>query len=347
MTESLSLPNPSPSISRRQLLNFLTGATVAATVGSALYPIGKYFVPPIEGNTDGSILAKDKWGHPIPASQILAEPPGTHALIAGLAGEPTYLIVMEGDHIDDLGIVDNCTHLGCTFPWNGMDQQFQCPCHGSRFAADGSVVRGPADRPLKLVQVQVNGEQIWISPWSEIDPRTGERPWWVAKNNLLNQTTTQETLMNNIITLDDQLTVAMIQLSPGQIQEAAQAGFKSVLNLRSPNESDFMKNEALLVKAAGLQYVNIPVNPAKITEPLTNQVLAQIEKLLHPVLIHCKSGLRSGAMALIYHAIHQNLTIEQALLVGQEWGLNLDAHPQIQQFVQRYLANHSHNNFAA
>ncbi|AUT03299.1 cytochrome b6-f complex iron-sulfur subunit 1 [Nostoc sp. CENA543] len=178
MDDSLSLPNP--SLSRRQLLNFFTGAIVAATASAALYPGTKFFVPPAETtDADGSILAKDQLGHPIPASQILAEPTRTRALIAGLAGEPTYLTVREDGTLDNVGIVNNCTHLGCTFPWNSVDQQFQCPCHGSRYDAQGAVERGPANRPLKLVHVQVKDNYIWISPWTEIDPRTGEKAWWV------------------------------------------------------------------------------------------------------------------------------------------------------------------------
>jgi cytochrome b6-f complex iron-sulfur subunit len=174
-----SLPLESPSLSRRQLLNFVTGAAVAATAGATLYPAAKFFTPPQESGAGGAILAKDKLGNPIPASQILAEPPGTRALIAGLAGEPTYLTLQEDGTLHPWGIVDNCTHLGCTFPWNGMAQQFQCPCHGSRYDAKGNVVRGPANRPLKLVQVAVKDDAIWVSPWKETDPRTGEKPWWV------------------------------------------------------------------------------------------------------------------------------------------------------------------------
>jgi cytochrome b6-f complex iron-sulfur subunit len=178
MDNSLSLQ--SPSLSRRQLLNFLTGATVAATAGSTLYAAGKFFIPPAESTgAGGAILAKDILGKPIPVAQILAEAPGTRALVAGLAGEPTYLTVMAGNTLNPTGIVDNCTHLGCTFPWNPMDQQFQCPCHGSRYAPDGTVVRGPAPLPLKIVHVEAIEGGIWLSPWLELDPRTGQQPWWV------------------------------------------------------------------------------------------------------------------------------------------------------------------------
>jgi cytochrome b6-f complex iron-sulfur subunit len=43
-------------------------------------------------------------------------------------------------------IVAMCTHLGCT-PQLG-DNEFTCPCHGSRFARDGSVTASPAARAL-------------------------------------------------------------------------------------------------------------------------------------------------------------------------------------------------------
>lgn len=174
-----SIPLESPSMSRRQLLNFLTGAAIAATATASLYPAAKFFVPPAEGSEDGSLFAKDVRGNLIPASQILAEVPGTRALVAGLAGEPTYLTVREDGTLHPWGIVDNCTHLGCTFPWNANDNQFQCPCHGSRYDAEGRVVRGPAPLPLKLVRVTVEADWIRISPWLATDPRTGEKPWWV------------------------------------------------------------------------------------------------------------------------------------------------------------------------
>jgi cytochrome b6-f complex iron-sulfur subunit len=49
-----------------------------------------------------------------------------------------------------------CTHLGCTVEKDA--QGFACPCHGSRFDADGNVTHGPADKSLRVLRVEMTDE---------------------------------------------------------------------------------------------------------------------------------------------------------------------------------------------
>jgi len=53
-----------------------------------------------------------------------------------------------------------CTHLGCTV--SVTEDALSCPCHGSRFDRQGQVLKGPADRALARLRVELRGERVEV-----------------------------------------------------------------------------------------------------------------------------------------------------------------------------------------
>ena len=54
-----------------------------------------------------------------------------------------------------LALSRQCTHLGCSVPWDEAAGRFACPCHASAFDLRGDVLAPPAPRPLDLFAVRI------------------------------------------------------------------------------------------------------------------------------------------------------------------------------------------------
>jgi glycine/D-amino acid oxidase-like deaminating enzyme/nitrite reductase/ring-hydroxylating ferredoxin subunit len=47
-----------------------------------------------------------------------------------------------------------CPHAKCSVGWNNAEKSWDCPCHGSRFTADGEVLTGPAREGLEVIEIE-------------------------------------------------------------------------------------------------------------------------------------------------------------------------------------------------
>ena len=140
--------------------------------------------------------------------------------------------------------------------------------------------------------------------------------------------------------INDNMTVTG-QITPEDLQQASQEGFKSVLNLRAPGEEGFLPDEERQVQAAGLAYKNIPVKKEEISDELTSQVLKVMDELPKPVLVHCASGMRAGAMAFMHLATREGMTAEEAMGKAQAVGFDCSSEPELKEFFEQYVDSHA------
>ena len=113
------------------------------------------------------------------------------------------------------------------------------------------------------------------------------------------------------------------QPTPEQIELTAQAGFLTVINLRAETEPGF-EWEREAVEQLGMRYVLIPVAGE---DGLTRENVGRIDSALNealergPVLFHCASGNRIGAVLALRGAWFHGLDSDAALRLGLAGGL--------------------------
>ncbi len=108
--------------------------------------------------------------------------------------------------------------------------------------------------------------------------------------------------------------------------QAKEGGIKTVINLRKPEELDW--DEEKVVRDLGLEYHSLPF---KSPSELTPEVFDRARALLNdpdkkPVLLHCASANRVGAVWLVHRVADDGLAYEDALAEAKTVGLKLPAY---------------------
>lgn len=113
----------------------------------------------------------------LPKAAVLPSPSKTfrvvlpEALAAGEAFVPpgrSVALFRDAQGVHAVSTV--CTHLGCIV--KPTTQGFECPCHGSQFARDGSVTRGPAPTALPWLEVRMAGDVLVVDEGATVPPGT-------------------------------------------------------------------------------------------------------------------------------------------------------------------------------
>ena len=129
--------NKTPNLSRRDFIKLSTNALFGLSGLLGLGGLVRYF----------SYLPDPGPPTEFDLGDVASYPVGSRSLRLDI---PAVIHNREGEIVAYSLI---CTHLGCTT--ENDDDEFTCPCHGSRFDKDGMVLKGPTQKSLQKLRVDI------------------------------------------------------------------------------------------------------------------------------------------------------------------------------------------------
>lgn len=110
------------------------------------------------------------------------------------------------------------------------------------------------------------------------------------------------------------------QPSAAQLQQAAAAGVTTLIDLRQPYEARGF-DETAAAERLGLRYVRIPIaGAAGLTDANAQALRTALAQSQGPVLLHCASGNRAGALLALLEA-RNGASVDEALTLGRAAGM--------------------------
>lgn len=146
--------NESAELSRRQFF-VKFGATSLAVAGAGVCVFGLQYLSP-------SVLYE-------PSPTVNVGRP-EHYAVGSVTLDLRHSIFVVRDQGGFYALSAVCTHLGCLSVWKPEAGVIACPCHGSSFKKDGSVIAGPAPRPLPWLKMWMSDDGSLMVDRSDIVP---------------------------------------------------------------------------------------------------------------------------------------------------------------------------------
>lgn len=111
------------------------------------------------------------------------------------------------------------------------------------------------------------------------------------------------------------------QPTRADFEEARKQGFKTVVNYRKPGEfADF--DEKALVESLGMNYISLPWHgEAELTDAIFTEGRKSLRDAQQPLLVHCATANRVGAIWLAYRVLDKGVAFDAALAEAKAIGL--------------------------
>ncbi len=135
-------------------------------------------------------------------------------------------------------------------------------------------------------------------------------------------------------------------LTEEDVARLAKEGYRTILDLRAPTESPqgdvlAVNEERRAAGDAGLGYENVPVSISEADEELVGRVGERIREAEKPLLVHCSSGKRAGAMTLMNLGVERGMSAGECLQHAASMGFDCESEPAMKSLVVGYLERHS------
>lgn len=155
-TQRLPLAPDCGGCSRRELLQGLGVAAIGALAVAAGCGQQGSSMPTATSSSCGT-------GECIDLSDAANQPLTTAggAMLIDMAGDTVMVVRVSDSQVVALSAI--CTHAGCAMDYVAGRKLLDCSCHGSQFAIDGGVLRGPAVRALRVYNVTLANNRIMVS----------------------------------------------------------------------------------------------------------------------------------------------------------------------------------------
>ena len=147
--------------------------------------------------------------------------------------------------------------------------------------------------------------------------------------------------MENTVRLNDDLVVARFEPAREDFRRIAAEGFRSVVSLQTRDEDQkvAIAEERKAAEDAGLAFHHQPVGKENLDDGMVDEFREALSRLPHPVLLHCASGKRSGAFAMMHLAAEEGMSGDETLEKAEAMGFECDT-PELEDFVRGYVDRH-------